>query len=338
MTAGVGLVLFGLFQLRLSLCLESVPATASALVERRLAVMGTVLDLRVEGTDRASALKASEAAVCEIARVENLLSTWKPGGPLDRLNGARPGERVAIGAEAARVLSEVFAWSQCTDGAFDPTVLPLVRAWDLRGSGHEPGNAERLRALAATGRARFQLDAARSEGRRLSEEAGIDEGAWGKGYALDRAAAALQKAGTRRALLDLGGQVISIGGTVVAIADPRDRGRAAASLGFADASVSTSGNSERSLVVAGRRIGHLLDPRTGLPAPDFGSATVVAPSGLTADVLSTAFFVLGPARGLALSERLRRAGLENQVLFLVVAGDRVNAIASPDLQFHFEEP
>lgn len=335
MTAGVGLVLCGLLQLRLSLCPESGPARASAVVERRLGVMGTVLALRVEGPDRASALAASEAAVCEITRVENLLSTWKPGGPLDRLNGARPGERVVIGAEAARVLSEVFAWSRRTDGAFDPTVLPLVRAWGLRGSGREPGNNERLRALAATGSARFELDAERSEGRRLLDGAGIDEGAWGKGYALDCAAAALRKAGTRRALLDLGGQVISIGGAAVAIADPRDRGRAAASLGLVDASVSTSGNSERGLAVAGRRIGHLLDPRTGLPAPDFGSATAVAPSALAADVLSTAFFVLGPERGLALSETLRRGGFANEALFLVVDGGRLRVVASPGL--HFEE-
>ena len=300
--------------------------------------MGTVFALRVEGTDRAAALAASERAVREIARVDDLLSTWTPGGPLERLNGAPPGERVAVGAEVARVLSGVFAWSRRTDGAFDPTVLPLVRAWDLRGLGREPGNAERSRALAATGTARFEIDAGRSEGKRLSEDAGIDEGAWGKGYALECAAAALRGGGTRQALLDLGGQILSIGQAAVAIADPRERGRPAASLRLRDASVSTSGNSERGLALAGGRLGHLLDPRTGLPAPDFGSATAVAPSGLDADVLSTAFFVLGPGKGLELSERLRREGFENQVLFLVVAGGRLKAIASPGLRFSLEEP
>ncbi len=296
--------------------------------------MGTVLSIRVAGVDRASALASSEAAVLEIARVEDLLSTWKPGGPLDRLNGARPGERVALGAETAAVLADVFRWCELTEGAFDPTVLPLVRAWDLRGRGRVPEPADLSRALAATGRGRFWLDSATGESRRLSAEAGIDEGAWGKGYALDRAADALRKAGTRRALLDLGGQVLAVGEADVAIADPRHRARAAVSLHIADASISTSGNSERGLSVAGRRIGHLLDPHTGAPAQDFGSATAVAASGLTADVLSTAFFVLGPERGLALSERLRRNGFENQVLFLVVAGDRVKAIASRDLQIH----
>jgi thiamine biosynthesis lipoprotein len=169
--------------------------------------------------------------------------------------------------------------------------------------------------------------------RRLSPEAGIDEGAWGKGYALDRAVEALRRAGARRALLDLGGQVFAVGRATVDVADPRDRLRAVASLAVADESVSTSGNSERGFMVGDRRIGHLLDPRTGRPAPDFGSATVLAPSGLVADILSTAFFVLGPEAGLELSEELRRQGFENRALFLVDAGDRLVPQASPGLEF-----
>jgi thiamine biosynthesis lipoprotein len=137
------------------------------------------------------------------------------------------------------------------------------------------------------------------------------------------------------AALDLGGQVLALGTDPdgrtwqVPVADPRDRGKTVAVLGVTGVSVSTSGDSERSREAGGRRIGHILDPRTGEPAPDFGSVTVVAPTGLVADVLSTAFFVLGPERGLALSEKLRREGVEQQVLFLVVRGERLEALASP---------
>ena len=299
--------------------------------------MGTVLGLSVAGSDRAAALEASEQAVREIARVEDRITTWRPGGPLDRLNAARPGETVRLDPELVSLLGEVFAWSDRTWGAFDPTVLPLVRAWDLRGRGRVPAPEELSRALAATGRGQFRLDAAAGLSRRLSPDAGIDEGAWGKGYALDRAMAALRRAGVREALLDLGGQVSVLGRATVAVADPRDRGRRAVSLAVADASVSTSGNSERGLTVDGRRIGHLFDPRTGQPAPDFGSATAVAPSGLVADVLSTAFFVLGPEEGLEVSARLRRRGLENEALFLVPTDGRVRPVASPELRFRLEK-
>jgi len=330
--------------LRLSLCLIGVvfvlaadrPATAPARVERRLEAMGTLLGISVTGPDRAAALESSEKAVREIARVEALITTWRPGGPLDRVNTAPPGESVLLDAELAEMLHAVFGWSERTEGAFDPTVLPLARAWDLRGHGRVPDAATLSRALAATGPDRFSVDAAPRRARRLSSDAGIDEGAWGKGYALDRAVSRLKLSGVREALLDLGGQVSAIGPARVAIADPRARRRTAAFLDILDSSVSTSGNSERGIFVAGRRIGHLLDPHTGHPAPDFGSATVVAPSGFTADILSTAFFVLGPESGLELSRRLRAQGFENEALFLVVNDGSVRKLASPGLRLHFQ--
>ncbi len=332
-------------RLRLSLCLSCLlfsaaakSATAPARVERHLEAMGTLLGLSVAGPDRASALEASEEAVREIARVETLLTTWRPGGPLDRINTAPPGEAVLMGAEVSEILQAVFAWSQRTEGAFDPTVLPLVRAWDLRGQGRVPDAAALSRALAAMGPDRFDLDAAVGRARRLSAGAGIDEGAWGKGYALDRAVSLLKRSGVREALLDLGGQFAAVGRAAVAVADPRDRGRVAVRFSIEDESVSTSGDSERGLTIGGRRIGHLLDPRTGRPAPDFGSATAVAPSGLMADILSTAFFVLGPEKGLDLSERLCRQGFPNEALFLVVSDGGCRVIASPGLRTRLECP
>ncbi|HTD52381.1 MAG TPA: FAD:protein FMN transferase [Thermoanaerobaculia bacterium] len=308
-----------------------------AVVERRVVAMGTWLALRVEAGDRGRALEASEAAVGEVARVESLLSTWREGGPLDRLNRARPGAAVAIGGEAASLVKEIFEWSARTHGAFDPTVLPLVRAWDLRGGGRIPDACEIERALAAVGSHLFVVDMARGEARRLSPDAGIDEGAWGKGYALDCAAAALKKAGAREATIDLGGQILTLGPAEVSVSHPGERARSVISLTIGAASVSTSGNSERGLTVGGRRIGHLLDPHTGQPAPDFGSATVVAPSGFVADILSTAFFVLGPEKGLVLSEKLRKEGFANEVLFLVSSGDRLEAAASEGLSYRLEE-
>ena len=301
-------------------------------VERRLAVMGTSLRLSVEAADRAAALEASEAAAREIERAERLLSTWKRGGPLDRLNRAAPGASVDIGEEAAGLLQGVFQWRSRTEGAFDPTVLPLVRAWDLRGAGRVASPEEIARAVEATGTAWFELDSASGLAARLHPGAGIDEGAWGKGYALDLSAAALRRCGIRRATVDLGGQLMVLGADRVAIADPRDRGRAAVRVAVENASISTSGNSERARTVEGRRIGHLLDPRTGSPAPDFGSATAVADSALVADVLSTAFFVMGPRQGLALSERLRSEGFPNEAIFLVVSGGRVRCLTSPGLK------
>lgn len=319
----------------IALALAYEPTTAT--VERRVASMGTTVDLVVRMKYREQALDASEAAIRELNRVEALLTTWKRGGELDRIDAAPAGRPVAVSRELVDLLATVFAWVPRTQGAFDPTVAPLMRAWDLRGQGRIPTPAQLSAARAAVGTDKFRLDAAASSVTRLDASAGVDEGAWGKGYGLDRAAAALSKAGVRSALLDLGGQVLAISFDAgekpwrVPVADPRDRTHTVVELGLSDRSASTSGDSERFRVVGGRKIGHLLDPKTGEPAPDFGSATVVAPTGLVADVLSTAMFVLGPERGLALSAQLRQQGVDQEVLFLVVHGDRLEAAASPGL-------
>jgi thiamine biosynthesis lipoprotein len=319
----------------LALRLAYEPTLATA--ERRVEAMGTTLDLVVRMKYREPALAASEAALAQIRRVEALLTTWKPGGELDRINTAPAGKPAAVSRELAELLALDFGWIAKTEGAFDPTVGPLIRAWDLRGKGRIPTAAALAAARAATGAEHFRLDVAGRTVTRLMPEAALDEGAWGKGYGLEQAGRALKKAGVQSALLDLGGQVLAVGHDTaekpwrVPVAHPRDRQRPVVELGLVDVSASTSGDSERSREVDGCRIGHILDPRTGEPAPDFGSVTVVAPSALVADILSTAFFVLGPEKGLALSERLRKASVENEALFLIVRDDSLAAAASPGM-------
>lgn len=285
-------------------------------VVRHLAVMGTALALTVSAPTRGRAVDASEAAVRAVEAAERLLSTWRTDTPLARLNAAAPGVPGPVTQELWHLLKDLFEWSERTGGAFDPTVAPLVRAWGLRIGGRIPGDAELSEARRASGTSLFTFEESSLRISRQDARAGIDEGAWGKGWALDRAAEAARAAGATSFVFDLGGQVLDSGDeTFVAVAHPRDRARAVTSLRLKDASASTSGNSERSLAVDGRRIGHLLDPRTGQPARDFGSVTVVAGDGLTADVLSTALFVLGPEEGLALSQRLRASGTPNEALF-----------------------
>src|SRR5450756_2796971 len=99
---------------------------------RHLAAMGTALSLTVSAPTRDAALRASEAGVREIERIEALLSTWRDDTPLARVNTAPVGTTQPIPAELGEILGRGFAWSERTGGAFDPTVLPLVRVWGLR--------------------------------------------------------------------------------------------------------------------------------------------------------------------------------------------------------------
>jgi len=327
------------------------PALASAanpaIVERRLALMGTTLALSVEAADRAAALAASERAVAALEAAEARLSTWRDDSELARLNRAPVGVPFALSPTLAAELAAARQCWQSTGGAFDPTVGPLVAAWGLRNGGHLPSAAELQEARAATGMDGLALLSGAAI--RLRPGVAVEEGGFGKGAGLAAAVAALSAfaafagRGASAATLDLGGQLALFGPGLrqVAVADPRLRDRPVVTLAIDRGSVATSGNSERGIEIAGRRYGHLLDPRTGRPAADFGSLTVWAGDALSADCLSK-LYVLGPDRAVAWAAT--HPGVE--VLALVPSGKGLRALASrglagrltavtPDVQIEF---
>ena len=270
------------------------PAQAS--VERHVFAMGTTLAVEVHAGTRAAALLASEQALRAAEGVERRLSVWRTDSDVARINAARTGEAVRVETATLADLRWAFALAQRTAFAFDPTVGPLVEAYGLREGGRWPDESVLRAAREATGVAWFRLGDASVE--RCSERAALDCDAFGKGVALDRAAAAARGQGATEVLLDFGGQIALDGGEErwVPIAHPVDRERIVAEVLLAPGwSASTSGNGERREVADGRRVPHLLDPRSGLPAADFGAVTVLARGAALADAASTACFVLGPA-------------------------------------------
>lgn len=295
-------------------------------VERESYLMGTRLRVMVEASDRAAGLAATERVFGEVRRLEEMLSSWREDTEIARVNAAPIGTPVPASAELLGLLREVERWVRATGGAFDPAVGPLIDAWELRGEGRRPSPEELATARAASGWDAFRIDPRGGTVTRLREGAWIDTGAWGKGAALRAARRILAEAGIHTALLDFGGQIVAVGcppeGTLgaLAVAHPSRRDQSAVELRFCDASASTTSDSERWVEVDGERLGHVLDPRAGRPAPAWGSATVVAEDPLLADVLSTALFVLGRDRGLAWARRA-----EFGALFLWEDGGRTRA-------------
>jgi FAD:protein FMN transferase len=302
-------------------------AAPAATVERRLGVMGTSLGLEVEATDRSTALGASERAVRALEATEARLSTWHEQGELVRLNAAGVGAPVMLSAVTAEELKAALRCAEQTFGAFDPTVGALVEAWGLRRTGRIPSEDELAQARRRTGYAGLRV-----EGGQALRQADVlvEEGGFGKGAGLDRAAWALGEAGAQSARLDLGGQVLSWNReSKETLAHPAGREVPAVHLQMAPGALATSGNSERGRVVEGRKVGHLLDPRTGRPAASFGSVTVWAPTALWADCLSTGLFVLGADQALAFA----RGRSDVEVLVLEDSGDNtLRARASAGLR------
>jgi thiamine biosynthesis lipoprotein len=179
--------------------------------------------------------------------------------------------------------------------------------------------------------AHLRLDTAAGTAARLREDVWLDAGAFGKGLALWRARDRLREAGVESALLDFGGQLVGWGPGPdgeghwsVGVAHPLDRHESVASVRLRDTSASTTSGSERFVRLDGEDLSHVLDPRTGRPAPAWGSVTVVHPDPMVADILSTALFVMGPGEGEAWARRHEVA-----VLFLRIDGGEVRRTATP---------
>ena len=284
-------------------------------IERTGVVMGTELRVVVDADGRDTALAAAEYVLREVKRFDQLFSTWDPTTPMSRLNEAPLGEAMRTDQELLGLLVEVESWARRTGRVFEPAVGALVDAWGLRSGGARPDPATLEAARAATGPAALDVSADKGTVTRLRPDAWIDTGGFGKGAALRSAGAVLSARGIPGALLDLGGQLLALGedGSTggpwrVGVAHPRRRHEPVAHLRLEDVSVATSGNQERAGTAGGEPVGHLLDPRTGRPAPIWGSVTVVAADPLVADVLSTALYVMGPRAGLTWSAQLEDVG------------------------------
>ena len=280
-----------------------------AAVRRARFLMGAPLVIEAAGGDAAAAI---ERAFDEVARLDGVLSNWRDDSELAGLNRRAAAEPVGCSRDLYGAVEAALRWAEATGGAFDPTVEPLVRRFELRGpEGMLPGTRlpegdpeSAAGAAALVGWRHVHLDPERRSVRFDRPGMGIDLGGIGKGLALDAAARVLARAGVSSALLDFGGQLLALGegpdggGWRVAIADPLARDEAAATLLLSRGSISTSGNSERSVRGAtGGSVGHILDPASGRPAPGSFSVTAVAADGASADALSTALFVMGPERG-----------------------------------------
>ncbi len=260
-----------------------------AFLDRKVLAMGTALRLHLGGSGDLG--RASEAALGESARIEAACSTWNPASAWSHLNAAR-GAWIPLAPEWLDLLAQIKGWTQRTEGTFDPVLMALLQAWDIRQGGRTPEGAALAAARRASGQALLELDRKQGLARLLDPAAGVEEGGFLKGYALD----AMRKiSGVPSGWIDFGGQVLAWGRPItVDIADPQDRQKTRCTLVLLEASLSCSGTSER-----GR---HILDPRTGEPCPAWGSTAVVATDALSADVLSTALYVLGPDAGLAWAE------------------------------------
>ncbi len=281
--------------------------------------LGTVIHMAVYDGDANEAL---DEAFARIADIDRRMATQNPDSEISVLS--RDGE-ADVSPDTAALFALARDVSEASGGAFDITIGPLVALWGIGSDDPRvPSQAEIDEATSLVDERGLQFDPSGGVARLKTQSMAVDLGGIAKGYACDETVRILRAHGVRSALLDLGGNIYALG--------KRPDGRAwkvglrtpivgetdgiFATLAASDCTIVTSGGYERYFEQDGVRYHHILDPVTGYPS-DSGllSATIVGPRSATADALSTACFVLGRDKGLALA-----ASMGYEAIF--VADDR----------------
>jgi FAD:protein FMN transferase len=262
-------------------------------------------------SELAHRLDAAKAALDTIDALEDQLTIFRDTSELQLVNREAAQHPVPVEARLYDLLALCQQLSRDSGGAFDITSTALSRTWGfLRRQGRLPSEAELAEARAAVGMQHVKLDPAARTVSFDRPGLSLNLGGIGKGYALDRVAEQMSAAGVETALISGGASsLVALGagpdgrGYEVGIRDPFDHDKRYGTVRLAGAGLGVSGIGEQSFEVDGRRLGHIIDPRTGWPVEGRALVAVLAPSATLADALATTFFV----GGLAVAEQYTRA-------------------------------
>ncbi|MEM8934359.1 MAG: FAD:protein FMN transferase, partial [Acidobacteriota bacterium] len=312
------------------------PPTGSGVGERLLyrfegSTMGTYFVVKVvESADEPLSelvqAEVGEAIEQQLDEVNDLMSTWLDDSELSRFNQWISTERFTVSPPTFEVMHAAIEIGEATGGALDVTIGPLVDAWGFGPSGRptdesRPDDETIQTLLDGTGLEHLALDPATPDGvEKRIPELEVELSSLAKGYAVDRVADALVTAGYSDLMVEVGGEVRTVGTNLegrpwrMAIERPSaELGKIQRVVPLSGLAMATSGDYRNYREVDGERVSHLLDPRTGRPiGHKLASVSVVDRTCLRADGLSTALMVMGPDEGFSWATQ---AGLA--ALFLV---------------------
>lgn len=287
-----------------STLIEEAPASSEDALLLRCArpAMATTFEVILPfGTPGAQVSAAS--ALDLIDTLETQLTVYRDDSEVSRLNQGAERAPMVVEAGLFHLLAMAQQVAEDTGGAFDITVGALIKAWGFyRRAGRVPRPAELQSVRGKVGRRQLRLDHAHQTVRFLRPGLEINLGSIGKGYALDCVIAQLRTAwnvptalvhGGHSSVYALGSEPGSDHGWSVGLLDPEDSHKRLGVLYLLNRGMGTSAATYQHLEYQGRRLPHILDPRTCWPAEGMLMATVTAPTAAVADALATAFFILG---------------------------------------------
>src|SRR5262249_5792179 len=289
--------------------------------------MGCVYTIVVHGREMAQLREATAAALDEVDRIDRLMSHYKNDSELSRVNREAAERANKVDPELFDFIAECLRYSRESDGAFDITVGPLMKAWGFfRGEGRTPSEAELAEARNRVGYQHVILN--QRDGTIFFDKAGVelDLGGIAKGYAVDRAVAVLKQRGVASALVSSGGSTIYALGAPpgkaawsIEVQDPVERNRIATTVRLKNRCLSVSGSYEKFFELDGVRYSHVMDPRTGRPVQGVLSVAVITNDGTSGDALDNVFYALGVERSRAW---LKKFSASEVIFFLPEPGKR----------------
>jgi len=312
-----------------------------ARVSRAREIMGTFATLTAVAPNEATASAAVEAGYARLEDVNRLMSDYVAESEIGRLNRQPAGEPLSLSPETLHCLQRAIEVSHLSGGAFDVTCRPLVVLWKTAGrEGRLPSEDDLARLRGLVGADKIAIDMEAGTAARIADGVQVDLGGIAKGHALDLAGEAMLSAGANSALVDVGGDVLAIGANTagkpwrVGIRHPFREGIYAV-LELSDRAVATSGVQQRFYEIDGKRYSHIIDPRTGWPAEQAPSVTVIAADGLTADAWATVFSVLTIEEGQQLIAAGRAPKLE--VMWISGSADEPRVEKTPGFDDYMAE-
>lgn len=283
---------------------DTAPQTRSELL------LGTVCKITVY--DHPSD-EAFEAAFAKISEIEAHMSLHIETSEISRINQQAGLNPVSVSADTFTVIQKALDTGVLSDGAFDPTIGPLVQAWDIGGDNpRKPPQTEIDSLLPLVDYHQVVLDAQALTVYLTQPGMVLDLGGIAKGYAADKVAEVLRAHGVQSAIINLGGNVLTVGnkpdGSLwrIGIQNPSDeRGGHAVVVSLPALSLVTSGPYERYMEFEGVVYHHILDAATGYPVQsEFDSVSILTAESFLADALSTSVYSLGLQKGMALVDSL----------------------------------
>jgi len=281
--------------------------------------MGTIAQFAVVHRDPRQAHAAIDAAMAELLWVERTMTRFTDTSDVGRANLFAARDGVIVTPETAYVTREALRWASALDGRYDPAIGAVCKLWDVKHR-HEPPAADRVAELADRRFYRHVEVGTRGGQPALvyhDRDAKLDLGSIAKGYGVDRAVAALRRAGIEQAVVVAGGDLYALGLAPsgepwsIGIQSPMDERAIVGTLALSDRAVATSGTYRQFFRYRGHTYHHIMDPATAQPrTTGMQSLSVIADSVMHADAATTALFGMSEADiGRALAQRLPGAQL-----------------------------